>query len=71
MGKKDGLGNRSTKKDKKKNTFKKYGKNTTRGVRFVEKQKANTIQNKIKETEKLTKKEKKKEKYLRNKHKKK
>ena len=71
MGKKDGLGNRSTKKDKKKNTFKKFGKNTARGVRFAEEQKANTIQNKIEETEKLTKKEKKKEKYLRNKHKKK
>jgi len=70
MGKKDGLGNRSTKKDKKKNTFKKYGKNTTRGVRFAEKQKANTIQNKIEETEKFSKKEKKKEKYLKNKHKK-
>jgi len=64
MGKKDGFGNRSTKKDKKKNTFKKFGKNTTRGVRFAEEQKANTIQNKIEKTEKLSKKEKKKQKYL-------
>ena len=39
--------NRSTKKIKK-NTFKKFGKNTTRGVRFAEEQKANTIQNKEK-----------------------
>lgn len=64
MGKKDGLGNRSTKKDKKKNTFKKFGKNTTRGVRFAEEQKSNTIQNKEKKQEKLSKKEKKKQQYL-------
>ena len=64
MGKKDGFGNRTTKKDKKKNTFKKFGKNTTRGVRFAEEQKANTIQNKIEKTEKLSKKGKKKQKYL-------
>lgn len=64
MGKKDGFGNRSTKKDKKKNTFKKFGKNTTRGVRFAEEQKSNNIQNKIEKTEKLSKKEKKKQKYL-------
>lgn len=64
MGKKDGFGYRSTKKDKKKNTFKKFGKNTTRGVRFTEEQKANTIQNKIEKTEKLSKKEKKKQQYL-------
>ena len=74
MGKKNSqcdFKKRAKGKDKKKNTFKKFGKNTTRGVRFAEKQKANTIQNKIKETEKSTNKEKKKEKYLRNKHKKK
>lgn len=64
MGKKDGFGNRTTKKDKKKNTFKKFGKNTARGVRFSEEQKANTLQNKIEKVEKLSKKEKKKQKYL-------
>ena len=64
MGKKDGLGNRSTKKDKKKNTFKKFGKNTTRGVRFAKEQKSNNIQNNIEKTEKLSKKEKKKQQYL-------
>jgi hypothetical protein len=64
MGKKDGFGNRSTKKDKKKNTFKKFGKNTTRGVRFAEEQKSNNIQNNIEKTEKLSKKEKKKQQYL-------
>lgn len=64
MGKKDGFGNRTTKKDKKKNTFKKFGKNTVRGVRFSEEQKANTLQNNIEKVEKLSKKEKKKQKYL-------
>ena len=64
MGKKDGFGNRTTKKDKKKNTFKKFGKNTVRGVRFSEEQKANTLQNNIENIEKLSKKEKKKQKYL-------
>jgi hypothetical protein len=65
MGKKDEYGNRSTKKDKKKNTFKKFGKTTARGVRFAEEQKANTLEKKIKKTEKqLSKKEKKKQKYF-------
>ena len=44
MGKKDEYSNRSTKKDKKKNTFKKFGKTTIRGVRFAEEQKANTLE---------------------------
>jgi hypothetical protein len=65
MGKKDEYGNRSTKKDKKKNTFKKFGKATSRGVRFVEEQKANTLEKKIKSTEKqLSKKDKKRMKYF-------
>ena len=64
MGKKDGFGTRTTKKDKKKNTFKKFGKTTARGVRFSEEQKANTLQNNIEKIEKLSKKEKKKQKYL-------
>lgn len=64
MGKKDGFGNRTTKKDKKKNTFKKFGKNTARGVRFVEEQKANTMQNKTEKVEKISKKDKKKQKYF-------
>lgn len=65
MGKKDAYGNRSTKKDKKKNTFKKFGKTTARGVRFAEEQKANTQDKKEKKAEKqLSKKEKKKQKYF-------
>ena len=65
MGKKDEYGNRSTKKDKKKNTFKKFGKTTSRGVRFAEEQKANTLEKKIKSTEKqLSKKDKKRMKYF-------
>jgi|TARA_B100001758_G_C18398482_1_gene607442 hypothetical protein len=65
MGKKDEYGNRSTKKDKKKNTFKKFGKATSRGVRFAEEQKANTLEKKIKSTEKqLSKKDKKRMKYF-------
>ena len=51
------------KKDKKKNTFKKFGKTTSRGVRFAEEQKANTLNKKVKEAEnQLSKKEKKKQK---------
>jgi len=65
MGKKDEYGNRSTKKDKKKNTFKKFGKATSRGVRFAEEQKSNTLDKKVKQAEKqLSKKEKKKQKYF-------
>jgi hypothetical protein len=65
MGKKDEYGNRSTKKDKKKNTFKKFGKATSRGVRFAEEQKANTLNKKEKNVEtRLTKKEKKNKKYF-------
>jgi hypothetical protein len=65
MGKKDEYGKRTTKKDKKKNTFKKFGKATSRGVRFAEEQKANTLDKKVKKAEKqLSKKEKKKQKYF-------
>jgi|TARA_B110000483_G_C18199460_1_gene544520 hypothetical protein len=65
MGKKDEYGKRATKKDKKKNTFKKFGKTTSRGVRFAEEQKANTLNKKVKEAEnQLSKKEKKKQKYF-------
>jgi hypothetical protein len=65
MGKKDEYGKRSTKRDKKKNTFKKFGKATSRGVRFAEEQKTNTLNKKLKKSEKqLSKKEKNKQKYF-------
>ncbi len=37
---------RTTKKDKKKNTLKKYGKNTNRGVRIKENKEKQKIKNK-------------------------
>ena len=50
---------------KPKNTFKKFGKATSRGVRFAEEQKTNTLNKKEKNGEmRLTKKEKKNKKYF-------